>query len=84
MEMVSKSLRINLGWPHPESLIAVVVNGTPARAVSSSSHVTLTNLSVIACRRVGLSADSHLLQSARFDHFDEDRGSGWAEKERVR
>ena len=41
----------------------------------------LTNLSVVASRRVGLSADSHLLQPARFDHRDEGRGSGWAERE---
>ena len=41
----------------------------------------LTNWSVVACRRVGLSADLRLLQLARFDHRYEG-GSGWAKRER--
>jgi len=56
--MVSKSLHVDLGWPHPISH-SLVVDSNPASAVSSNFRVMLTNWSVVACRRVGLSTDAH-------------------------
>ena len=41
----------------------------------------LTNLYVVICPGVELSADARLLQPTRFDHCDEGGGSGWAERE---
>jgi len=50
-------------------------------AISPSSRVMLTNLYVVICPGVELSADARLLQPTRFDHCDEGGGSGWAERE---